>query len=105
MLASWGFIMKNKGWERAMLTLSLHKFIGTNLPKDEMFTLLKNLNSNKIKIISFVKPGMVVFKKRNCSYVFVGKKFEKWLFKNFELKKRYKNELDSNQEKSKKIKS
>lgn len=97
--------MKKLRWKRAILTLRLDKFRGVNLPRNEMLTLLKNLNSDKLKIISFVKPGMVVFKKRNCNWEFVGKSFEAWLFRHFELKKRWKNEYNTNQKKSKKIRS
>lgn len=97
--------MKKSGWEQAILTLRLDKFKKANLPRNELLVLLKNINSGKLKMINLIKPNIIVFKKRNCSYVFAGKKFEKWLFKHFELKKRYKNEFDTNQKKSKKIKS
>ena len=77
---------RGEPWQRAIAALALQRFKDVP-PADKVLRLLTKLNSRKLRILDFIAPNLVLFKKMDCDYAFVGKQLEKWLLTYFNLKR------------------
>lgn len=79
-------VNKKDDWERRIALLALHKFEKVNMPTSTMDTLLRELDSDNLRIVRFEPPNSVVFETKDCEYNLMGERLEQWLFRHFKLR-------------------